>query len=208
MHDPLDLNGADPQADFGLIPDGTVAKINMTIKPGGAGPEGWLTASKSSDAQYIAAEFTIVEGEFARRKFWGNLTVSGGQLNEKGESKGGNITRSTLRAMIESAFGINPKDESQQAQAARRLPGYGALSGIEFAARIGVEPAKGDFKAKNKLDVVITPDKPEWAQVMRRAATQPAAQTMAQPSRTTMPSPAVAAQAGKPAGAMPAWLQR
>ena len=45
-HD-MDFNGADSQdAAFDLIPANTVMKLCLTIRPGGAGPEGWLTRAK------------------------------------------------------------------------------------------------------------------------------------------------------------------
>ena len=50
----LDFNNADTGGgSFELIPANTIAKVNMTIRPGGLGDGGWLTQSKSSDAQYL-----------------------------------------------------------------------------------------------------------------------------------------------------------
>jgi hypothetical protein len=85
----------------------------MTIRPGGvdgATPMdgGLLKASQSSDARMLDCEFTVVEGPYARRKFWQNFTVAGGKLDEKGQSKGWNISKSAFRAMIDSALGLDP----------------------------------------------------------------------------------------------------
>jgi hypothetical protein len=42
-----DFNGADAQdAAFDLIPANTFAKVRLTIRPGGAGPEGWADPEK------------------------------------------------------------------------------------------------------------------------------------------------------------------
>ena len=47
----MDFNTADTQdSAFALIPANTLAKVCLTIRPGGAGPEGWLTQSRSSSA--------------------------------------------------------------------------------------------------------------------------------------------------------------
>ena len=55
-HD-MDFNGADSQdAAFDLIPANTLVKLCLTIRPGGAGPEGWLTQSKTSSALYLNTE--------------------------------------------------------------------------------------------------------------------------------------------------------
>src|SRR5690606_26449099 len=103
------FNNAESGAgDFDLIPDGTICKLIMTIRPGSVGPGGWLTASNTSDAQYLNAEFTVLEGRYARRKVWQNMTVMGGKVDENGQSKAGMITRSILRAILESARNIQP----------------------------------------------------------------------------------------------------
>ena len=45
---------------------------------------------------------------------------------------------------------------------ARTVGSLGEFDGLRFMARIGVEPARGNFKAKNVLDRVITRSQPEW----------------------------------------------
>lgn len=111
-----DLNDAQPQmAPMGeLIPDGAFAKVKMTVRPGGlngATPmdAGLLKASQSSDAKLLDCEFTVVSGPYVRRKFWQNFTVAGGKLDEKGQSKGWNISKSTFRAMVDSALTPPPR---------------------------------------------------------------------------------------------------
>ncbi len=160
-----DYNTADTGGgSFEPIPADTIAKVALTIRPGGQGEGGWLTQSQSSDAQYLNCEFVITEGEFAKRKFWTNLTVSGGKVDEQGCSKAGNITRATLRAVLESARNVRPDDESDDAKRKRLVNGYGDFNEIEFWARIGVEPARDQYPSKNKLGSVITPDKPGYGQ--------------------------------------------
>ena len=66
-----------------------------------------------------------------------------------------------LRAILESARGIKPTDVSEAAKKAR-VAEYADFDGIRFMAKIGVEPARGDYKAKNILGEVITPDRKEW----------------------------------------------
>lgn len=176
-----DLNDAQPQmAPIGeLIPDGTFAKIKMTIRPGGlngstAMDAGLLKASQSSDAKMLDCEFTVVEGIYARRKFWQNFTVAGGKLDEKGQSKGWNIAKSTFRAMVDSALGLDPKDESPAAKQKRVIQGLKQLDGIVFAARIMVEPASNpQYKDQNRLANVVLPGDPEYAATMRGEAVRP-----------------------------------
>ena len=161
----LDLNSAEVQRGFDeLIPANTIAPVIMTIRPGGKGPEGWLTESKTSDAMYLNCEFTITEGPYAKRKVWSNMTWTGGKKNEKGQSIGGEITRSTLRAMLESARNISPLDMSEKAMAARRVNSFSEFDGVEFIVKIGVEKGSGGYPDKNKVLAVVTPDKKEYRQ--------------------------------------------
>lgn len=170
-----DLNDAQPQMPpMGeLIPDGSFARVAMTIRPGGlngATPAdaGVLKASNSSDAKLLDCEFTVVEGPYARRKFWQNFTVAGGKVDEKGQSRGWNIAKSAFRAMIDSALGLNPKDESADAKRKRVIEGLKRLDGIVFVARIMIEPASNpNYKDANKLANVVTPDEPQYAAIMR-----------------------------------------
>ena len=116
----------------------------------------------------LDCEFTVVAGAYARRKFWQNFTVAGGKLDEKGQSKGWNISKSAFRAMIDSALGLDPKDESPAAKQKRVIQGLKQLDGIVFAARIMVEPASSpQYKDANKLANVVLPGEPQYAAVMR-----------------------------------------
>lgn len=160
----FDFNQADKQqGGFDLIPAGTVARVVMNIRPGGAGDGGWFKASQSSDAMMLDCEFIITEGPFAKRKIWQYMVVSGGKQNEKGESIAAGISRASLRAILESARGIDPDDHSDKAIAARRTNGWQDFQGIEFWAKLGVEKDKtGQYQDKNKIATIITPDMKDY----------------------------------------------
>ena len=182
-----------------LIPDGTFAKVAMTIRPGGAERRarpidaGLLKASQSSDAKMLDCEFTVVEGPYARRKFWQNFTVAGGKVDEKGQSKGWNISKSAFRAMVDSALGLDPKDESPAAKQKRVIQGLKQLDGIVFAARIMVEPASNpQYKDANKLANVVLPGEPQYAAVMRGENVPPEPVNAKPRKRRAPPSPAPA----------------
>ncbi len=176
-----DLNDAQPQmAPIGeLIPDGTFAKVRLTIRPGGVNgatpaDAGLLKASQSSDARMLDCEFTVVDGLHVRRKFWQSFTVAGGKLDEKGQSIGWKISKSTFRAIVDSALGLDPKDESPGAKAKRVLPGLRHLEGIIFAARIMVEPASNpQYRDQNRIANVVLPDESQHAAIMRGEAVAP-----------------------------------
>ncbi|MBB4267708.1 hypothetical protein [Roseospira visakhapatnamensis] len=177
----LDLNDAGPQMApaSDLIPDGTFAKVKLTLRPGGVdGPtpddRGLLKPSQNSDVKMLDCEFTVVGGRFDRRKFWQLLTVAGGKADANGQSIGWNITKSTIRAMVESALGINPKDDGAEAKQKRTLPSLKALDGIAFYAWIMVEPASSaQYKDQNKLANVVVPGDPEYDPLTRGEEVEP-----------------------------------
>ncbi len=176
----VDLSDAPEQREAGAtIPDGTFVKLIMNIRAGGvsldnmdAGDNGLFIASKSSDAVGLDAEFTVLAGPHAHRKLFSWMTVSGGALDDKGASKGWNMTKATLRAMIDSAMGLDPKDDSAAAKQARRAQGFFQFSGIEFWAKIGVEPGneimqQGQgtgrfFDPKNVIERIVVKGDPEY----------------------------------------------
>lgn len=196
-----DFNSADRQQAFDVIPTGTIVSLVMNIRPGGAGEGGWMKKSGNSDALMLDCEFIVAEGPYARRKLWQYMVLSGGKVNDKGDSIAGNITRSTLRAMLESARGIMPDDNSDQAMQARRINGWQDFCGLVFLAKLGVEKDKtGQYADKNRIMAVITPDMKDYASGGNSGS--------AAPAQAAAPAPAWAGNAAPsaaPRGAAPAW---
>lgn len=199
----FDMNEVQPQQAGDLIPDGTFAKVVMTLRKGGVDgngevDRGLLKASNQpgSDVLMLDAEFTVAEGPHVRRKFWQAFTVQGGKLDEQGQSIGWKISKSTFRAMIDSALGLAPEDMSEAAKAKRVLRGLADLDGISFVAKIIVEPSRNPaYKDANKLDYVVLPSAPEWKRVMAGEVVP------AQPANKAR------AVAAAPSAAGPAWGQ-
>ena len=161
-----DFNSADDQSGFDVIPKGTLAKVRMTIKPGGhddasqgwAG--GWATRSNTTGAVYLNCEFVVLEGKYARRKIWSLI----GLYSAKGPDWA-NIGRAFIKGILNSSRGVSNKDNSPAAQNARRINGLGDLDGVEFVARIDIEKDQnGDDK--NVIKLAITPDNKEYASLM------------------------------------------
>lgn len=188
----FDFNEAEPQRAGGgsLIPDNTIALVVVKIRPGGTGPGGYLKHNNAGDAEMLDLEFTVDGGEFDRRKLWSNYITSG---TTDGQKTAAGITRSRLRAMLESARGIMPSDTSPDAIAARRANGWGDFDGLVFCAKIGIEqgalkdkmagPQSERWDDKNVIKAVITPDEPHYIaptpQAKAAAAAQGAANTNA-----------------------------
>jgi hypothetical protein len=199
-----DFSDTEPQQSNDLIPDGSFVKVTMIIRPGGVDGQteidkGLLKASTAlgSDVLSLDCEGTVVQGKFARRKFWHAFAVSGGKVDEKGASIGWNISKRTFRAMIDSALGLDPDDDTEDAKAKRRLRGLADLDGITFVAKITVEPSTDPrYPDRNKLDRPVLPNENEWRVVMNGEDVAPS------PSR---PRSGGSAPRNAPAAAKPAW---
>jgi hypothetical protein len=168
-----DYSQAPPQRETDLIPHGTVAPVALKIRAGGAGEGGLLKRSKSGDCEMLDLEFTVVNGPHVKRKFWENLIVAG---TTDGHAKASEVSRGTLRAVIESARGIKPKDVSPEARRARTAD-LKDFDGLIFMAKIGVEKGKPmndgsgeNWPDKNILASVITPDRQDWHPVEKPPA--------------------------------------
>ncbi len=207
----FDMNDAQPQVTGELIPDGTFAKVAMHLRKGGvdgAGDidKGLLKASNQpgSDVLSLDAEFTVLEGPHARRKFWQAFTVQGGKLDEEGQSIGWKISKSTFRAMIDSALGLDPDDMSEAAKAKRVLRGLSDLDGISFVAKIAVEPSRNSaYRDQNRLAHVVLPTTPEWQKVMNGEHVPAAPASKPRVAKTEPEKPAWGQ--GAPAAAKSAW---
>jgi hypothetical protein len=183
----FDFNTATEQRDFDVIPNGTIAVVQMNIRAGDAGEDGLLKRSGNGLAEGLDCKFIVVEGPHAKRPFFNFMVLSG---TTDGHAQAADITRSRLRAILESARGIKPQDVSEAAKKAR-ITEYRDFDGIRFLARIGVEPAKGEYKAKNVLASVITPDQKDWRPIeqleqppshMTPAAVAPTSKTIVKPA--------------------------
>ena len=191
----LDLNDAGPQRGFDLIPAGTICIVQMVIRMGGAGEDGWLKRSANGGSEGLDCEFTVVDGEYAKRKIWQFMILSG---TTDGHAKAAEISRALLRGILESARNIKPNDDSEDA-AAKRKAELADFQNLRFIARISIEKSKDPaFDDKNKL-VAITPDQRQWVAVEQITAEgQAALPGMAGTPASTKPAQPVA---------RPAWAQ-
>jgi hypothetical protein len=170
MASDMDFNGADTQdAAFDLIPANTLVRVTLTIRPGGAGPEGWLTQSKTSTALYINTEAIIMEGPFARRRIYTRIGFRGKNA-DSGNDTYGNRGRALIRGILESARGIRAEDQSDVARSARMIRSLGELSGLEFVTRISLERDKErpDEPGRNVIKAAIGPAHDDYERVMGR----------------------------------------
>ena len=185
-----------------LIPKGTIAKVHLSIRPGGHDDpaQGWIggyATLGTTGSVYLNGEFTVLEGPFARRKIFTLI----GLYSPKGPDWG-NMGRSLVRGILNSARGISDKDSSAQAQEARRINGFADLDGIEFLAKIDIgKDANGEDK--NEIRIAVTPDHKDYASLMGVVAGS-AAPSAAAPHQFT---PTTTPTSTPGAGVRPSWAQ-
>ena len=205
-----DFNDAEAQqSGFNLIPKGTLVPVRMTLKPGSYDDpsQGWTggyaTQSFETGAIYLAAEFVVTAGEHAKRKMWSNI----GLQSPKGPTWG-QMGRTFIRALLNSARNVHPQDNTSQAAAARRIQGFADLDGIEFLVRVDIEKdTKGEDR--NVVKIAVEPDHSDYARLMG-VPPKPGVSAAPPPSTPSTPAtPAQTAQAtARPAvSGKPAWAQ-
>jgi hypothetical protein len=182
MTDLFNFNTADQQRSLDVIPANTIVTLHLTIRAGGAGDGNWLRRSADGKSEGLDCEFIVVDGQYAKRKLWQLFTLAG---TEPGHVEAGEISRATLRAILESARGIRPDDKSDKAEAARKVSGWADLDQLRFIARIGVRPPRDGYQAKNTIVEVITPERQAWKQPAQIDAAKTNGNATA--SRTTTP---------------------
>lgn len=204
-----DFNDAEAQQGaFDLIPKGTIVPLRMTIKPGGHDDhsQGWTggyaTESFDTGAVYLACEFVVTGGPFAKRKMWSNV----GLHSKKGPTWG-QMGRSFIRAALNSSRNVHPQDNTPQAAAARRINSFADLDGIEFIARVDVEKdAKGEDR--NVVKLAIEPDHKDYAALMGGTVKGPAGGGNSGAPAQATPAFAAPARAAQPsATGKPSWAQ-
>lgn len=188
----MDFNDAERQSSGGgePVPEGTVAPVIVNLRG--------IKNSKTG-AQGLDLEFTITAGPFKGRKAWKWAGFSGN--GSDGHNKMVSITRAFVRGMLESAYGVDPADDSAGAMDARRIADWEDLGGIEFVARFRLEKGEdytdqrtGEVKpGKDKNDLVaVTPDDPDYAGFKPakkgKAPTRPAGNGAAAPAGGSRPA--------------------
>jgi hypothetical protein len=156
----IDFNKADKPRGFDLIPSGTECVLQITIRPGNDKQDPLLKTSKDGNSSALDCECVVVEGPFARRKIWKLLTLTG---NTEGHVQARDISMAFIRAVLESAHNVRYDDNSEAAQAARKIDSWDDLNNLRFLGKITVRK-NPDYGDKNDVDV-ITPEHKAYREV-------------------------------------------
>jgi hypothetical protein len=157
------FNDAEDQMSYELIPHKTIAKVRLLTKKGNhvtkEWPDGWATKSKSGSSVYLACEFVILGGEYENRKIWSNIG-----LHSDNSEKYGQIGRSMIKAILNSASSLHSKDKSPEAEKQRQIKSFADLDNLICVAEITIND-KGD-SPRNEIKTIITPDHARYREFM------------------------------------------
>jgi hypothetical protein len=166
-----------------LIPDG-VYQFKAEVILGGHGEDGALTLASSGRSMHLALVCTVNEGDHRGRKIYDNVTLALVENNKlpKLEPKQLNnlqtavrMGRAKIKALLNSARGLNPNDKSEATEAKRAIGSHDDLTGMIFWAEIGEEPARGGYGAKNRIERIVEPCDDDYPKAAKtQAAASPA----------------------------------
>jgi len=204
----LNLNNAqvgDAPTEFSLIPAGTICRSVILVKQGDLeipefGRGNWFKKSATSNAKWFELEFTVIGGDFDRRKFWDRIFVDGDKLSDNGVPMAKEIGLSTLRQIIESANNIDPSDMSEAAQQRRNINGIADLNAMEICAKVGVKKGTNGYADQNKLTVAMTPNQNGFIASGQGSVQQTPSASYGAPTQQTQPV--------QSNSAVPSWANR
>ena len=169
----IDLNNIESGggSDFDLIPDGTIARAIITIQPNPVTiPEFSNTplfrASQTTSAKWLEVEYTIIGGQFDKRKFWQNHFFDGDAKDDNGVSKSKKIGLQWLKSVVESHNNVSAMDASPEAQAVRQIDmqkgGVASINGMNVCVKIKIEKGTNGYADKNKMLVALALNSKEY----------------------------------------------
>jgi hypothetical protein len=154
-----------------VIPSG-VYRLRVTLRLSSAG--GLLRWAKNMRTKHLECEYIVVGGEHAGHRIsdfitlkfdsgeYSHLAVLDDEQIRKYEVAV-RMGKTRVRAIIESAHSIDPRDDSEAAKAKRESAGNPrALDGLEFCGQVDVRKGRDQFRDQNFLDYVITSDLPDY----------------------------------------------
>jgi hypothetical protein len=170
---PVDFNEAPEQGSgAGPIPEDSVVVVVAEIREPKAAKVGTvnpLFCKASSGYEYLDFEFIVVSPKFKDRKIWQNFMLHYNKAETEKSKMAISMSMRTLRAMVEAARHISPKDTSPEATKARIIGGFADLNAMLFPVVVGCEwgnqNESGRRYLNNTIKRIVTPDDERFEQV-------------------------------------------
>jgi len=169
----IDFNEAPEQGSgAGPIPEDSVVVVCAEIREPKAGKQGTLNplfCKASSGYEYLDFEFTVISPKFKDRKIWQNFMLGYTKTETEKSKQAISISMRTLRAMVEAARKISPKDTSPEATNARKINDFADLNAMLFPVVVGCEwgnpNESGRRYLNNSIKRIVTPDDERFEKV-------------------------------------------
>jgi hypothetical protein len=165
---PIDLSRE--RDDDQPIPAG-VYKLRAAVVPGGFGDDDVLKLTRRGTLAYLNLKNTVAEGEFAGFRIWDMINVEvvptglddpDSEQQEK-DQKTAKWGRNRVKRIVASARAVDPgAADAETLQKALTINSWGDLHGMIYWAQVEIEPAQNGYRAKNKVERIITPADADW----------------------------------------------
>jgi hypothetical protein len=173
----INLNNTPTQRDRETVPAG-IYGLKAEVVPGGVGDGGILRRAKNGYGLMLELKCSVAAGEHKGHCIWDYPTV---ELDEKAPPPVDDKGRANLqaaqaalhigpirvRAIIDSALGLDPNDRSPEMEEKRSFDGWGEIDGLTFWAQVGERPAQGQYGPSNVIDFVIVPGDPDYPKTVQ-----------------------------------------
>lgn len=180
----LDLNEASEQSTGmgSAIPPNSCVVVKIHLRSASEASSGkseqlkqgskpLLIKSKKSSLEYLDAVMEVVDGKYKGRKIYHKFNCLGAQND--GQRKAVDISRAQIRALVECAKGIDPKDNSPQACQARKVD-LEDLEGMVFPILVDCEQSQTinktgtEYYCNNVMKRIIVSSDIQWTELREK----------------------------------------
>jgi hypothetical protein len=131
LHRDFDAETVDSRDPFEVLPDNTLVTAVLQASE--------MKTTSKGDGHYLSLEFVVIEGRYEGRKFFDRLNLD--NPNEQAVK----IAERSLSALCHAAGKLKVSDSDE-------------LHGIPVVLKLGIDPAKGEYEARNKVKTYLPVD--------------------------------------------------
>jgi len=156
----FDFNDAELSKPMGLIPNGTIADCEMTIKPGGhddyaRGYTGGL-AKETNGAVFLEIKLKVFSGDHEGRVFFDTIGLYSKNADEQKAENYANMGRGRAKAILCSHYGIDPRNPTPEQREKLKIKALAELDNKMVLVKIGTRKGT-DGVERNQIAAILTP---------------------------------------------------
>lgn len=173
----LDFNTETAQREFveGPVPAGSRVLVKLTLeRPQHTTPDHEYVSKAKTGLLGLWVKYEVASGAYQGVRWYENLWLPQGMQKidlDAGRRTACNVSGAKMRAILEAAKGVMPKDDSPKAARARQVSDWLDFMDLTFPVRVGIDkqPVEKDGRTywNNSTVAIITPDKAKYAELMR-----------------------------------------